>query len=258
MKKEFTPIAMFCNKEQFEAIKPKLDKAGFKIICLSDFSIVNYLCNFAWRKKDTISNFTTSDYRNFNREVHETWNERIFLEACGIETEETFEITKETIIKYKMKDEFPEVFKKKLEVGKWYKKQNKGWRLFLFCFSGNYGNESSYGFNVLGEWSEKLGVHKSDEYAEATEQEVFEALKNEAVKRGFVEGNYFIEPDNCVAYSNQKRLIKGSIKAYMSDNSMLSMSGSDSLIYKNGKWATIASTKTKEEAEKLLGVKIID
>ena len=47
---------------------------------------------------------------------------------------ETFEITKETIIKYKMKDEFPEVFKVKLEVGKWYKNMTKDGIYFCFVF----------------------------------------------------------------------------------------------------------------------------
>ena len=89
MKKEFIPIAMKCNKEQFEAIKPYINKEGLRLKHISEyFDRADYLCNFAWGEKETISNFTTSDYKNFNREVHETWNEHIFLNACGIEKEE--------------------------------------------------------------------------------------------------------------------------------------------------------------------------
>ena len=254
MKKEFTPTAMLCNKEQFEAIKLKLDRNGNEIFMIGKFEENTYLVLF---DHGGITNGSEMIRENYI--IHETWNERIFLQACGIETEETFEITKETIIKYKMKDEFPEVFDVKLEVGKWYKDRFN--RLFCVSSTIDYKNCLAYGFGcITNNFIHQNGcaweINGSE--VKATKQEVFEALKNEAVKRGFVEGNYFIEPDNCVAHSYQKRLIKGSIKAYMPDNSMLCMSGNNSLIYKNGKWATIASTKTKEEAEKLLGVKIID
>lgn len=171
------------------------------------------------------------------------------------EIQETFEITKETIIKYKMKDEFPEVFKVKLEVGKWYKtKSNCLFNLNEITDNFYLGYGFTKSMTYYGEFKEYIRT----ELKKATQQEVFESLKNEAVRRGFVEGNYFIEPENCVAYSDQKILIKGNVEAYREDNSMLCMSGSNSLIYKNGTWAIIIPTKTKEEAEKLLNCKIID
>ena len=182
MKKQFTPIAMLCNKEQFEAIKPKLK--GIVINSVNRFDYYPYLTNTDGNS-DTINNITKKGFgylwRRFEN-IYETWNERIFLEACGIETEETFEITKETIIKYKMKDEFPEVFKKEEQNG-WYK--DKEYPLWLGFFENDC---LIYGFNTEGDYfinkKPRLDTDKTNDL-QATEQEVFEALKNEAVKRGF-------------------------------------------------------------------------
>ena len=118
MKKEFIPIAMKCNKEQFEAIKPKLE--GMEIYSVTCFNEFPYLINYDnGIKLSNIDKYTFKNKIIHAEEIHEIWNERIFLEACGIETQETFEITKETILKYKMKDEFPEVFKVKMDTGIW-------------------------------------------------------------------------------------------------------------------------------------------
>lgn len=240
---------MKCNKEQFEAIKPYINKEGLHLKHISeDFDRADYLCNFAWGEKETISNFTTSNYKNFNREVHETWNERIFLNACGIEKKEHFEITKETIIKYKMKDEFPEVFDVKLDVGKWYKNDQNA--IFFTC---NVNDKKPYGYGIA---AEKVFV-EDDNFAAwsvsgielATEQEVFEALKNEAVKRGFVDGSYIKLED----YEGFCR--KNEDSKYFTKHNCFDFLGRT--VFDNGIWAKIIPTKTKEEAEKLLGVKII-
>lgn len=82
-------IAMRCTKEQFEAIEPKLK--GFEIDRQFDFmEDDSYLTN----------NYDERDFVKFtfvrrNREVFETWNEKIFLEACGISTIPTLEEVKE-------------------------------------------------------------------------------------------------------------------------------------------------------------------
>lgn len=81
----------------------------------------------------------------------------------------------------KLKDELSEpVF----EVGKWYK--NKFGELG-FNIDGNNG----YGFEKCGTWRSdaKFGFYNSYyNWLPATESEVFEALKKEAIKRGFKEG----------------------------------------------------------------------
>ena len=241
---------MLCNKEQFEAIKPKLK--GIVINSVNRFNYYPYLTNTDGNS-DTINNITKKGFgylwRRFEN-IYETWNERIFLEACGIETEETFEITKETIIKYKMKDEFPEVFEVKLEVGKWYKRPH-GKALFFIVGDPKITPFEVYGFDMEGSW---MNLEKArtfpDFEIEATEQEVFEALKNEAVKRGFKDGVYF----NSVISND---VFKFNEIYFRGDNSIVWSKGCG-VIFDNGKWAKIIPTKTKEEAEKLLNCKIID
>jgi len=91
---KFTPIAMKCNQEQFEAIKPKL--GGLKIKSIASFKACEYLLNNYMGEKLLISNNNASGKLDFpERIVHETWNEKIFLEACGIETTPTLEEVKE-------------------------------------------------------------------------------------------------------------------------------------------------------------------
>ena len=146
------------------------------------------------------------------------------------ETQETFEITKETIIKYKMKDEFPEVFEKEEQNG-WYK--DKECPLWLGFFENDC---LIYGFNTEGDYfinkKPRLDTDKTNDL-QATEQEVFEALKNEAVKRGFKRiGCFYIKSNKL--FSNA------------------SWQGGD-ILFNNGIWS-----KTKEEAEKLLNCKILN
>jgi hypothetical protein len=115
---KFTPIAMKCNQEQFEAIKPKLEKAGFGITCItSDWDGHCYLVNNFNDFKNNISNIIEAVKDRFERTAYETWNEETFLRACGVEVD-TFTITKEQIIEAlndgsKLKEWFPELFEVK-------------------------------------------------------------------------------------------------------------------------------------------------
>ena len=76
----------------------------------------------------------------------------------------TFTITEEQIkelSKWKhgkrlMQDWFPEAFEKQLEVGKVYKYPSLGGGKFMFKFNGFGAN--SYGFTIIGEWSNTLRV----------------------------------------------------------------------------------------------------
>ena len=172
------------------------------------------------------------------------------------ETQETFEITKETIIKYKMKDEFPEVSKKEEQNG-WYK--DKECPLWLGFFENDC---LIYGFDTEGDYFNKIhikGVTDSTNDVKATEQEVFEALKNEAVKRGFKEGVY-ITPmySDGKDYFPDENIINKPLNFHLKVSTLEVDGGDDRYrIFVNGKWATILKTKTKEEAEKLLNCKIV-
>ena len=81
----FTPIAMKCTEEQFEAIRPKL--IGLKITDMSPLSDYNYLVNNLWGELKLISNIPDHSKGSHNRKVYEEWNEETFLKACGIEVE---------------------------------------------------------------------------------------------------------------------------------------------------------------------------
>ena len=259
MKKKITPIAMKCNKEQFEAIKPKLE--GIEIYSVTCFNDYPYLTNTGGYL-DSISNISKGNFEvTLSRVecIYEIWNERVFLEACGIETQETFEITKETIIKYKMKDEFPEVFKVKLEVGKWYKTKSN----CLFNLNEITDNfYLGYGFTESMTYYNYFKEYIRTELKEATEKEVFEALKNEAVKRGFKEGVcvqdvYNGKTEKCTTSISSNNFDYEKIGAGINSGKMALRDSDGSIIFFNGKWAKIIPTKTKEEAEKLLNCKII-
>jgi len=156
-----------------------------------------------------------------------------------------YEITKETIIKYKMKDEFPEVFKKEEQNG-WYKDKEEP--LWLGFFENDC---LIYGFDTDGDYFNKIhkkGATDSTNDVKATEQEVFEALKNEAVKR-YDDGEY-------VKRFNSSSLLKvdSEFKSQLKDGDLWYGGG---VVFRDGTWAAIIETKTKEEAEKLLNCKIV-
>ena len=161
-----------------------------------------------------------------------------------------FSITKEQLRQLtdpKVKEWFPEVFKVKLEVGKWYKS-----KIGLFCITKIENNTANaYGFHN-GIWKDKgrftLNVAEND--VEATKKEVFEALKNEAVKRGLVEGTYFKSSISGYDYEFTNIRFTESFDMVWSENG--------GVIFDNGVWTTILQTITKSEAEKMLNRKIID
>jgi hypothetical protein len=78
-------IAMKCSQEQWDAIKGKL--VGMEMYAYSSLEIFPYLVNNANGEFNIINSLTSSCKSDYNREVHETWNEQIFLGACGIEAE---------------------------------------------------------------------------------------------------------------------------------------------------------------------------
>jgi len=164
-------------------------------------------------------------------------------------------ITKEQVLQLEadgnecVRDWFPEVFKVNLEVGKWYKLGDK----FMFNFSGKYSrsnNSGSYGFTMSGKWYDNLGISVDEIYKVATDKEVEIALKNEALKRGFKEGVWF-ESAVSEDYFKFNYL-------FINDNDFsIIWNKGCGVIFKDGIWAEIIPTITKEEAEEKLKCKII-
>lgn len=91
-------IAMKCNQEQWDSIKSKL--VGCEISDIEIFEQDYYLINNYSYIQNSITNFSKSSAKGNDRVVHETWNEQIFLEACGIETEKIFKAGELEFINY--------------------------------------------------------------------------------------------------------------------------------------------------------------
>ncbi len=78
-------IAMRCTQEQFDAVEPNLNKNNLYIHKIDSFITHPYLVNNLHGEKGIISNACEKYKKDFNREVYEEWNEKVFLEACDIE-----------------------------------------------------------------------------------------------------------------------------------------------------------------------------
>jgi hypothetical protein len=104
-------IAMKCTQEQFDAVKDKL--VGCTINSIDSFEEFEYLTNnYGNSPFKLISNISNLWKEDFEREVHETWNEEIFLNACGIEIERIF---KGSELQYKVSDKWRDCHNGNLE-----------------------------------------------------------------------------------------------------------------------------------------------
>lgn len=74
-------IAMRCSQEQFDAIEPKLVGQEIELSVHSGFEDFPYLTNPYKGIATHVGNYKIPDTL---RDVYETWNEKVFLEACGI------------------------------------------------------------------------------------------------------------------------------------------------------------------------------
>ena len=149
---------------------------------------------------------------------------------------------------------------KELEVGKWYKNKDHGYENVLGHCSKIIMHDEfyGYGFDTEGNWNnyqEEQEFGSNDNWREATEQEVTEALTKEAVKRGFKEGV-------AVEYPWFSQLNKQH-NIYTPDFKEESVLENERFLYLGccvfcgGQWAEIIPTISKEDAEKELGKKII-
>ena len=150
-----------------------------------------------------------------------------------------------------LKEWFPKAFETKLEVGKWYTPKNEYESKCVWFVTKNECLENvGYGIDFLGNWSDNFDVSGGiNNIRLATDQEVFESLKNEAIKRGLIDGAHYTWPN-----VDFKRQVK--FPLILEENGILTDCNYNYLFHK-GKWAEIIKTYTKEEAEQLLNAKII-
>jgi hypothetical protein len=84
--KEFKPIAMRCNQQQYAEIKQILIDNSFKMKLNGIFDNYPYLVNNNSGYEKNTLNISEDSTKDYNRTVFETWDKDIFLEYCGIET----------------------------------------------------------------------------------------------------------------------------------------------------------------------------
>ena len=147
----------------------------------------------------------------------------------------------------------PEAFENKLEVGKVYKYPSLGGGKFMFKF--NEFGINNYGFNIIGEWSDNLGVWKNkvNLYEEATKEEWLEALKEEAIKRGFKNvGELSLKLVSGAMFKKGSFVTTNNNFRYISVENMLYLDGVE--IFYNGKWAEIIKEEkpTQEEIDRVI------
>ena len=153
----------------------------------------------------------------------------------------------------KIEKEFPKLFiKDELEVGKWYQNTYGG----IAFFQGK--EVETYGLNSKGSWHLNNGwFQEVDNEVLATEEEVFEALKKEAIKRGFKKGATVDFGNGYVRNLETNNFyLESELDGYylcLRDT----QDGGD-IVFRKGKWGEVVETITKEEAEKQLGKTIID
>ena len=174
----------------------------------------------------------------------------------------TFELTQEQInqlaekkhAKELLQQFIPEAFETKLEVGRWYKLKDNPKILALYdCFKNH--RPYAYLFNAKGdyEYAPILSFIELPTYWElATEEEVREALINEAKKRGYKEGV------KCkFGIIEEIRTIETNDFVFKLEYNTLGIklkNGNADVIFRSGKWAEIIeqSEPTKEEINRVL------
>lgn len=271
-------LAMRCNQKQFDLIEPKLKEKGLKLFMINKFHKDYYLVLF--HEDMSITNGTISD--RINTVFYEKWNEKIFLEACGIEVEKTFSITESQIKDLchsslysnteRLKKMFPEAFEsdvKEIQINTWYKSTEFNQMIIFVESQCENGHLFGYGFDKNGQftidrnkdnidWCLCNSTHKKH-LIEATEQEVFEALKNEAVKRYKEKMIVPLNIDLLDGYKNNYQELYFEKYCRLDDYNWLWVNFGkwNAVVFDNGKWAEIIPTITLSEAEQQLKKKII-
>lgn len=77
------PIAMRCTREQFESIRPRLERFGCKIVSIGDFRVYGYLINDSAADLVLVSNINKCGAIYHNRTVYETFDADLFCAYCG-------------------------------------------------------------------------------------------------------------------------------------------------------------------------------
>ena len=164
--------------------------------------------------------------------------------------EQINQLAEEKHAKELLKEFIPEAFENELEVGKWYRLRNKALN-WLMCYTENrYG---CYGFNSKNLYSNEYVMYGYNDWKLATEEEVKEALINEAIKRGYKKGvkcKFGTSKEIRVIETNNFFFEFNSNKLYLRHSS----GDNADEIFRNGFWAEIVSEyiPTQEEIDRVI------
>ncbi len=152
-----------------------------------------------------------------------------------------------------LKEWFPEVFENKKHFGKWYNHAAGGiWK--IDSEPDGKGNCYVYGFTRDYKYFEREINNIERLEHECDSEEVTEAFKKEAVKRGYREG-VWINRD--LMHANTDTILIPYGKHYFFDVKHNILYLNEREVFSKGIWAEIIPTKTIQEAEKLLNCKIV-
>jgi L-amino acid N-acyltransferase YncA len=160
---------------------------------------------------------------------------------------DTIEVKEQTIKSYhehacpnfktRIEKDFPALFEVTLEVGKWYKtKKHERFLMFL----KKDADFSNYGFDIMGEWSNQLGMASRDSLTPATDKEVSTALIAEAKKRGYKSGNHM-----CLAFIIPSKRIKDEF-FFKHGRLWIGKPSKGNLIFDKGVWSEIINEPVYE------------
>jgi hypothetical protein len=214
------------NEEVKETLTKEAIKKGFEIGVKTEYGVINNNYKHEFRPKTNVFYFGNIEVFNNGK-----WAE----------------IIKEPIVK------------DVLEAGKYYKLLHSTTGcLIISNFNGNL-NTNQYGFTSRGEWSNDLGTDwfnsKSATTNLMTDKEVYQALSEGAIKKGFKEG---VLVNQKPAYNGNGGNFKITDSNFEYDSSTNNLTIGGVGIYSSGKWAEILETITRKQAEKELGKVITD
>ena len=206
----FKAVAMPITAEQWEDIKPDLEKAGVKIAGIDNFEKYSFLVNNLGGGK-IIANLQVSQITNCNRQLIPTYNKKAFLKACGVDyqnglepkvaeknsLDKVFHLSKEQIHALNngtttVKELFPDLFTK-IEEGKWY--ENVFGSVFCPTKIGNFKDcVEGFGF------SEDRGYYEESTWttreSKPADMEKVKALFKTEIEKRYKEGMWIKQPWN--------------------------------------------------------------
>ena len=159
---------------------------------------------------------------------------------------------------YEVKFDAPQVEENPVEL-----ENNKWWKSEAGSFIYKVSDTRYYGFinDVCWTEFESNDINWDGKWKAATTEEIAEALKAEAIKRGLVEGvyisrNFSIMKTTVLIDTERFPSLSGYFYDYNDDRNGFMLNGF--VIFENGVWAQPIPTVTRKEAEEKLGFKILD